>query len=58
MDQKIEGGTVIESTIQKETENLIFKETESRFKLAKEAPISSTKLIDQLGYLSDNKIDP
>ena len=46
----------MESSTQEETEQFIFEETEYHFQLAMEAPISRTKLIDQLGYLGDSKI--
>ncbi len=56
MVKKMEGDTVIKSTSQEEMENFIIKEIEFRFQLTTESPISSTKLIDQLGYLGNNKI--
>ena len=49
--QKVVDGEIQESTNQKETEEFVFEENEMRFQLAAEAPISSTKLIEQLGYL-------
>ena len=39
-----------------DTEGFIFTENEYRFQLANDAPISHTKLIDQLGYLGDSDI--
>ena len=54
--QKMEGDTVVESVGQEEAEDFIFDEAEYRFQLAAEAPISETKLIDQLGYLKDSDI--
>jgi len=47
---------VQETTTQDETETSIFNEIETRFRLTCKAPISSTKLIDQLGYLGDSEI--
>jgi len=35
---------------------MIFEETECRFQLAMDAPISSTELIHQLGHLADTEI--
>ena len=54
--QRMEGDSVVESTSQEETEQFIFDETEYRFQLAAEAPISRTKIIDQLGYLGDSEM--
>ena len=47
---------VEDSTSQAETERFIFKENEHRFQLAADAPISKTKLLNQLGYLADTDI--
>ena len=49
-------GQIYETSTQYETESSIFEEIETRFQLACEAPISRTKLIDQLGYLGDSEI--
>ena len=49
-------GVVIESGSKEETENMIFEETEFRFKLAADAPISATELIHKLGHLADTEI--
>ena len=49
-------GTIVESTSQDNTEKMIFEETECRFQLAMDAPISSTDLIHQLGHLADTDI--
>ncbi len=55
--QKLDAsGNVIEATDQDEAEQMIFEENEYRFQLATEAPISSTMLIEQLGYLADSDI--
>jgi len=54
--QKVVDGEIQESTNQEETEEFVFEENEMRFQLAAEAPISSTKLIEQLGYLGDSDI--
>jgi hypothetical protein len=45
-----------DSTCKEDTEGFIFAENEYRFQLANDAPISHTKLIDQLGYLGDSGI--
>ena len=47
---------VKESTTQEETEEMIFEETEYRFQLAIDAPISSTDLLSKLGNLTDTEI--
>ena len=47
---------VKESTTQEETEEMIFEETEYRFQLAIDAPISSTDLLSKLGNLADTEI--
>ena len=49
-------GVVIESGSKEETENMIFEETEFRFKLAADAPISATDLIHKLVHLADTEI--
>ena len=49
-------GLVKESTTQEETEEMIFDETEYRFQLAMDAPISSTDLLSKLGNLVDTEI--
>ena len=49
-------GNTEESTHKEDTEDLIFEESEYRFHLANNAPISHTKLIDQLGYLGASDI--
>lgn len=49
-------GVVIESGSKAETEDMIFEETESRFKLASDAPISAAELIHKLGHLADTDI--
>jgi len=49
-------GLVKESTTQEETEEMIFEETEYRFQLAIDAPISSTDLSSKLGNLADTEI--
>ena len=49
-------GTIEDSTTKEDTEDFIFAENEYRFQLANDAPISSTKLIEQLGYLADSDI--
>ena len=49
-------GVVMESGSKEETENMIFEETEFRFKLAADAPISATELIHKLGHLADTEI--
>jgi len=54
--ERVVDGVVQESTDQEETEQFIFDEAEMRFQLAAEAPIESTKLIEQLGYLGDSEI--
>lgn len=46
-------GQIYETSSQYETESSIFEEIETRFQLACEAPISRTRLIEQLGYLGD-----
>ena len=46
----------MESGSKEETENMIFEETEFRFKLAADAPISTTELIHKLGHLADTDI--
>ena len=51
-----EDGTIEDSTTKEDTEDFIFAENEYRFQLANDAPISSTKLIEQLGYLADSDI--
>lgn len=53
--QLSEDGQVVESTNQEDTEAMIFGENESRFQRAREAPISDTMLINQLGYLADTE---
>jgi len=47
---------VEDSTTQEETERYFFAENEQRFQLACEVPTSSTRLIDQLGYLGNSNI--
>ena len=54
--QRVVDDVVEESTCQEETEDFIFGEAEMRFQLAMEAPISSSKLIEQLGYLGDSDV--
>jgi len=54
--QRVVDNVVQELTTQTSTEDYIFEETEMRFKLAAQALISSTKLIEQLGYLGDSEI--
>ena len=54
--QRMVDGVAVESTSQSETEAFIFGETEVRFHLAADAPISQTQLIHQLGYLADTQI--
>ena len=54
--QRVVNGVVEESQTREETERFIFDETEVRIHLATDAPISSTKLIEQLGYLGDSEI--
>ena len=49
-------GAVKESTAQEETEEMLFDETEDRFQLAMNAPITSTDLITELGNLADTEI--
>ena len=49
-------GSTAESTCQGKTESMIFEETEIRFQLAMDAPISSTELIKKLGNLADTEI--
>ena len=51
-----ENGDTEDSTCKEDTEGFIFAENEYRFQLANDAPISHTKLIDQLGYLGDSDI--
>jgi len=51
-----EDRTCEESTSKYETNNFIFEENWYRFQLANSTPISSTKLIEQLGYLADSDI--
>jgi len=52
--QRVVGRVVQESDGQEETEDFIFEETEVRFQLAAEAPISNAQQIEQLGYLGDS----
>ena len=54
--QKVVNGQVVDSTSKEETVQFIFGETEFRFQLANDAPISKTKLVKQLGYLTDTEI--
>ena len=49
-------GQVYKTSTQHETESSIFAEIETRFQLACAAPITSTRLIYQLGYLGDSEI--
>ena len=49
-------GLAKESTTQEEAEEMIFEETEYRFQLAIDAPISSTNLLSKLGNLADTEI--
>jgi len=49
-------GVAQDSQSQEETERFVFDETEFRFQLAADAPISKTKLLEQLGYLADTDI--
>ena len=49
-------GTIIESGSKAEIEDMIFEETEFRFKLVADAPISATELIHKLGHLADTDI--
>ena len=49
-------GTTVESTSQDDTERMIFEETECRFQLAMDAPISSSDLIHHLGHLADTDV--
>ncbi len=54
--QQMEEDSVVESTTKEDMEDYIFDEIEYRFKLAMDAPISSTKIPNELGYLGDNDI--
>ena len=54
--QRVVDGQTQESRNQDDTEDYIFEETEYRFQLAAQAPIESTRLIEQLGYLGDSAI--
>ncbi len=54
--KRIVNGVEKESEGQVECEDFIFEENEFRFQLAAEAPISSTKLIEQLGYLGNSEV--
>ena len=54
--QRMVDGTAVESSSQSETEAFIFGETEFRFQLAADAPISQNQHIHQLGYLGDSQI--
>ena len=49
-------GMAEDSTIKEDTEQFIFEETEQRFQLEANAPIETTKLMKQLGYLSNSEI--
>ena len=51
--QRMVEGEVEEATTKEEAEQFIFDETGLRFQLAKDAPLSKTLLIDDLGYLAD-----
>ena len=48
VQKQLPDGTIVESATKEETEEMIFGETEYRFQLAKEAPISNTTLLEQL----------
>ncbi len=54
--KQLPDGSVVEATTKEEAEQMIFNETEVRFQLANDAPISKTMLINQLGYLADTDI--
>ena len=54
--QHVVDGQTQESRNQDDTEDYIFEETEYMFQLAAQAPIESTQLIEQLGYLGDSAI--
>ena len=54
--QRVIDGELQESIQQEDTEQFIFEETEVRFGLANDAPISRTTLIQQLGYLADTEV--
>ena len=54
--QKQSEDGLVESATKDETEGLLFEEIEYRFELAKEAPINSTMLLEQLGCLADSEI--
>ena len=54
--QRMVDGEVQDSTCQEDTEDFIFEEAKMRFQLAAEAPISSSTLREQLGYLANIEI--
>ena len=54
--QRMVDGIVQESTTKEETEEFVFEENEYRFQLAADAPISKTRLLEQLGYLADTEV--
>ena len=54
--QRMVDGVVQESTTKEETEEFVFEENEYRFQLAADAPISKTRLLEQLGYLADTEV--
>lgn len=56
--QQVINGEVQESTNQEDTEDFILEETEMRFVLAGDAPISKTQLIKHRGYLVDTEVAP
>ena len=45
-----------DSTSKEAMEQFIFEETEQKFQLAANAPIETTKLMKQLGYLANSDI--
>ena len=49
-------GMAEESKIKEDTEQFFFEETEQKFQLAANAPIETTKLMKQLGYLANSEI--
>ena len=54
--QRMVDGVVQESTTKEETEEFVFEENEYRLQLAADAPISKTRLLEQLGYLADTEV--
>ena len=49
-------GSTAESTCQGKTESMIFEETDVRFQLAIDTPITSNELIKKLGNIADTEI--